>query len=789
MSASRPRRPRRLFWKYVWLLVVLLGAALTVSACLEVYYSYQENKRAMLRLQEKEALAAAGRIEQFVAEVERRIAPLVEAQWDVSVEQLRLDYLRLLREVPAITEVSHLDASGREQLRLSRLALDVFGSQQDLSADRGFVAAKSGKTYFSPVYFREESEPYMKVAVAGAHGSVAMAEVDLKRIWEVVSRIKIGKAGRAHVVDSAGLLIAHPDISLVLRKTNLASMPQVREALGRTDRPFEDAATIARDRGGRRILTASVPIPLVGWTVFVEQPLEEAFEPVYASIVRTGVIGLVALGLSVLASVFLARRIVRPIQALRAGADRIGAGALGQRIEISSGDELEALAESFNRMGAQLQEAYGNLEHKVEARTRELAQAVERLRALGEVTQALSSTLDLETVLHTIVSYANQLAGTEACTVYEYDERAEEFTVRTAENLHEDVVALAQRTPIRRGEGAVGRMAVTRAPVQIPDIGEEGAYQGPLRDVLLRTGTRALLAIPLLHEQHLIGGLTVNKKTPGPFSPDVIELLTTFATQSALAIQNARLYRELEAKSRQLEIASHHKSDFLANVSHELRTPMNAILGFNEMILGGIYGDVPEDIRVPLTDIQNSGKHLLRLINNVLDLSKIEAGRMELSLADYSVQDTVASVRASLASLATQKGLTLTASVQEDIPLVRGDGGRITQCLLNLVGNALKFSREGRVAISIELHGDMLEFRVIDTGIGIAPDRLEAVFGEFRQSDASIASEFGGTGLGLSITKKFVELHGGRIWVESELGKGSTFFFTIPMRVEAVKSV
>jgi signal transduction histidine kinase len=219
-------------------------------------------------------------------------------------------------------------------------------------------------------------------------------------------------------------------------------------------------------------------------------------------------------------------------------------------------------------------------------------------------------------------------------------------------------------------------------------------------------------------------------------------------------------------------------------VSHELRTPMNAILGFNEMILGGIYGEVPDEVRVPLTDIQNSGKHLLRLINNVLDLSKIEAGRMELALADYAVADIVASVRTSLTSLATQKGLVLIASVQDDIPLAHGDAGRIGQCLVNLAGNALKFTREGRVEISVALDGADVHFRVVDTGIGIAPDRLETVFGEFRQSDPTIASEFGGTGLGLSITKKFVELHGGRIWVESALGQGSTFSFTIPLRVE-----
>ena len=248
------------------------------------------------------------------------------------------------------------------------------------------------------------------------------------------------------------------------------------------------------------------------------------------------------------------------------------------------------------------------------------------------------------------------------------------------------------------------------------------------------------------------------------------------------------LNRTLEDRVRQrtaeLQEASRHKSDFLANVSHELRTPMNAILGFNEMILGEVYGEVPTDLKVPLTDIQNSGKHLLRLINNVLDLSKIEAGRMELAVGNYSVQDTVESVRASLRSLAADKSIEFVATVPDDIPLARGDGGRITQCLLNLTGNALKFTRHGRVAISVALHDDRLVYRVSDTGIGIAPDKIDTIFVEFQQGDTSITREFGGTGLGLSITKKFVEMHGGRIWVESELGKGSTFFFAIPLRLD-----
>lgn len=424
---------------------------------------------------------------------------------------------------------------------------------------------------------------------------------------------------------------------------------------------------------------------------------------------------------------------------------------------------------------------------ELERRTLDLTRSVGQLTALADVGRALSSTLDLDAVLHTIVTRASQLAGTDACSVFEYDSATEAFHLRASHNLDEEVAALARRTPVGKGEGVQGRMAVTRQPVQIADIGAEDAYRGPLREVLLRTGTRAVLAIPMLRDDELIGSLTVNKKTPGEFASEVIEMLTTFATQSAIAIQNARLFRELQAKSQQLEIAGRHKSEFLANVSHELRTPMNAILGFNELILDGVYGDVPPEVKVPLDDIQNSGKHLLRLINNVLDLSKIEAGRMELSLSDYLVQDTVDRVRASLSSLAAQKRIALVTAVPSDLPLARGDAGRITQCLMNLAGNALKFTREGRVEIAVDLRGDVLQYRVTDTGIGIAKDQIEAIFGEFRQGDPTITREFGGTGLGLSITKKFVEMHGGRIWVESDLGKGSTFTFAIPVRAEDVK--
>ncbi len=419
---------------------------------------------------------------------------------------------------------------------------------------------------------------------------------------------------------------------------------------------------------------------------------------------------------------------------------------------------------------------------ELEARTTELTKSVGELRALGEVGQAVSSTLDLETVLRTIVSRATQLTGMDGGAIYEYDETREEFHLHATDKLPDELVEALRAAPIRKGEGALGRLAATGEAVQIRDVADESVYQSRVREILIRLGYRSVLAVPLLSENHLLGGLVVNRTSTGEFAPQVIELLKTFATQSALAIQNARLFREIAEKGRQLEAASQHKSQFLASMSHELRTPLNAILGFNEMILGEVYGPVPADISERLQDIQSSGKHLLRLINNVLDLAKIEAGRMELALADYSVQDTVESVRATLKPLAADKGLEFDITVPADTPLAYGDPGRITQCLVNLVGNSLKFTKTGRVAVSVEYRDGLLTYRVSDTGIGIPADKIASLFTEFKQTDASIASEYGGSGLGLSITKKFVEMHGGRIWVESELGNGSTFVFELPLR-------
>jgi len=1149
----------RLFRKYVAVLILLVGGMLLLSSVVNLYFSYRQTKAALVRLQRQQALAAASRIEQFLTGIEQQVRAAMEvpfADAAMAREQREIDFLRLLRDVPAVTEIVQLDADGKVQLLVSRLVPNEIDSRRDLSADPRFTKTRIGSTYFSPVSFRNESEPYLIIAVPWGEGApeVAAAEVDLRAIWPVVSQIHVGVTGYVYVVDQRGILVAHPDLSAVLQKRNLSDLPQIRSAQA-APRATDVTSETTGLRGGRVVTSAALIEPL-GWRVLAEQPLAEAFAPLQGAIVLSAIFFVAGLGLSVLASVLLARRMVTPIQALQEGAARIGAGDLGHRIEVRTGDELEALGKEFNRTAAQLEESYASLERKVEQRTRELAAAnaelhesleqqtatsevlkvisrstfdlqpvletlvenaarlcgaewgiiyrleagllhtaafyhaspefrefwheaelqpghgscagraaqerrtvhipdaladpdyelteaqrrggyrallsvpmlregellgvftmmrnearpftdkqielvttfadqaviaienvrllrelqsrtdalaaanaelsesleqqtatsevlklisrstfeldpvletlienatklcdaahgliyrfdgelfhvgafygasaelrhfweghklppgrgscvarvglerrtvqipdvladaeyeesefqklsgfrtmlgvpmlrkgelvgaiilwrtevrpfvdrqielvatfadqaviaienvrllrelqartdalarsVEELRALGEVGQAVNSTLDLETVLNTVVARAVQLSSARGGVIYGYDEVTQEFsTISGAYGLDDDLRSLLLAAPLRLGEGASGKAAVQQAPVQVADVLAEGTYTVTrVRTVFERHGYRSLLAVPLLFERQIVGVLVVWGSEPGAFAQETVDLLQTLANQSVLAIQNARLFREIADKSRQLEAASKHKSEFLASMSHELRTPLNAILGFNEMILGQIYGEVPQSLLEPLNDIQSSGRHLLRLINNVLDLSKIEAGRMELALADYSVQDTVASVRTSLRSLAEEKGLEFAATVPDDVPLAYGDGGRMVQCLTNLAGNALKFTRQGRVEIAAELRGDRLVYRVSDTGIGIARDKIVELFAPFRQSDATISSEFGGTGLGLSISRKFVELHGGRIWVESELGRGSTFFIEVPLRVD-----
>jgi len=421
---------------------------------------------------------------------------------------------------------------------------------------------------------------------------------------------------------------------------------------------------------------------------------------------------------------------------------------------------------------------------ELQARTGELTRSVHELRALGEVSQSLSSTLDLDTVLNTIVARANQLAGTGSCTVYEYDEVKEEFHLRATNNLPEEVVAVARRAPIKKGEGVAGRVALTHEPVQIADIIAEGAYHGPLLEVLVRNGTRAILGIPLLREDHLVGGLTVNKSTPGEFPPNVVDLLKTFAAQSALAIQNARLFREIEDKGRQLEVADRHKSEFLANMSHELRTPLNAIIGYSEMLQEDAEDLGAEQFTDDLKKINAAGKHLLELINAVLDLSKIEAGKMELYLETFEVAGLVRDIAAVIQPLAAKSANRLEVRCPGEIGTMHADVTKVRQTLFNLLSNACKFTERGTVSLAVSrdvLDGqESMTFSVSDTGIGMTPDQLEKLFAAFTQADAATTRKYGGTGLGLALSRRLCRMMGGDVTVESEAGRGSTFTVRLP---------
>ena len=611
-EAPVPKTRRHLFTKYVALFVAVVCVALLSNGIFDVYFYYKEHKASLIRIQREQAEAAAAKIGQFIKEIESQLGWTTQLPWSAgSIEQRRFDALRLLRQVPAITELAQLDASGKERLRVSRLAMDVVASGTDFSNDPKFMEAVARKVYYGPVYFRRESEPYMTLAIAGTRrdAGVSVAEVNLKLIWDVVSQIKVGERGHAYVVDAQGRLIAHPDISLVLRNTDMSRLAQMRAARGESDSPSETVQE-AENIEGRKVLTASAPVAPLGWRVFVELPADEAYAPLYAALQRLGLILLAALGFAVLAGMFLAGRMVGPIQALRAGAARIGSGDLSQRIAIKTGDELEALANQFNDMAGRLQESYAGLEQKVEERT-----------------------------------------------------------------------------------------------------------------------------------------------------------------------------REVEEKSRQLEIASQHKSQFLASMSHELRTPLNAIIGLTEMMVTNAARFGTEKAAEPLRRVHRAGSHLLGLINQVLDLSKIEAGKLELSPETVTLAPLIDEVIGTARQLAEQNKNRLVVESQENLGSLTVDPMRLRQILFNLLSNACKFTKDGRVTLRVRKVVDgrtWIEFAVADTGIGMTPEQQAKLFEEFTQANSSTARQYGGTGLGLAITRKLARMMGGDVTLTSEAGKGSTFTVRLP---------
>ena len=598
--------------KYAVFFLALVIGTLLASGAIEIYFTFQEHKAALFRLQQEKARSAATRIEQFIRDVERELVLLARSPWGsrpMDLAERRFEYRRTLGRVQPIAEIGWIDPAGREQIRVSRLAMDSIGGGADVARTPRFLETRKGQTWFSPVYFRLESEPYMTVAVPGADGSVLFAETNLKLMWETISEIQVGETGYAYVVDSNGRLIAHPDISLVLQKTEMYSLPT---AANEADE--ERALTVSRDLQGRPVLRAHVRIDSLGWLVFVDLPLNEALGPMRDAILRTIVVLLLGLGVAVLASLALARRMVAPIRRLQDGAARVGRGELGHRIHVRTGDEVQALGEQFNRMAAQLQESYRVLEQKVDERTRELAEA------------------------------------------------------------------------------------------------------------------------------------------------------------------NAELAR-----------ASQHKSQFLANMSHELRTPLNAIIGVTELQLEDAREAGNSDQIEQFDRVLRAGRHLLALINDILDLSKIESGKMEMNIETYPIAVLVHDAAATIAPLAEKNGNRIEVDCPSDIGAISTDPRRLQQALLNLAGNAAKFTENGLITLRVRRESvegaDWMVIAISDTGIGMSREQMSRLFQDFVQADASTTRKYGGTGLGLAIARRFCRLMGGDITVESEPQRGSTFTVRLPAGV------
>jgi len=525
------------------------------------------------------------------------------------------------------------------------------------------------------------------------------------------------------------------------------------------------------------------------------------------------IFGIVALTLLIILAVSLTsikitrRYIARPLLELQNSTGLIASGNLEAPIDTTSQDEIGDLARDLNLMRGsikglvgelreskeKLEDANRTLEQRVEDRTRKLSEALNDLRALNEVGQAVSSTLDLPTVLTTIVSHAVQLSGTDAGAIYEYDEPTEEFHLRTSYRMEGELVEALQTNPIRFDLGTVGRAAAARAPVQVTDIlDEQDLGASRVRPLLRQLGYRSLLAIPLLREGRVLGGLSVYRREAGNFSTEVVNLVQTLATQSVLAIQNARLFREIEDKSQQLQIANQHKSEFLANMSHELRTPLNAIIGYSEMLEEeaedlGQQGFVPD-----LQKIHGAGKHLMSLINNVLDLSKIEAGKMDLYLENFEIAAMVQEVIATVKPLIEKNANTLQLHCADGLGQMRSDVTKLRQMLFNLLSNASKFTERGTIALRVAQEsvngGEWISFSVCDTGIGMTAEQINKLFQAFTQADTSTTRKYGGTGLGLAISQKFCHMLGGEITMSSAPGQGSTFTVRLPAVVAESKA-
>ena len=828
LSEAKPSGTRirsRLFTKYVALFVAVVGVALLSNGIFEVFFYYREHKAALIRIQHEQAEAAAAKIGQFIKEIESQLGWTTQLPWSAgSIEQRRFDALRLLRQVPAITELAQVDSTGKERLRVSRLAMDVVDSGLDLSKDPKFTEAVAHKVYYGPVYFRRESEPYMTLALAGTRkdAGVSIAEVNLKLIWDVVSQIKVGERGHAYVVGPGGRLIAHPDISLVLRNTDMSKLAQVQAAQSGANGESLEGTKNIQDQ---EVLTASAPITPLGWTMFVELPVEEAYASLYAALQRLAIVLAAASLFAVLAGILLARRMVGPIQALRAGAERIGSGDFAQHISIETGDELEGLANQFNEMGARLQESYADLENKVEQRTSELSESLQQQTATADVLKVISrSAFDLKSVLTTLTESAKSLCGASLGMITLRD--GEVMRLRAESGCTPAFVDFMHTHPIRPGrETITGRVFMDGTPVHVADVELDSEYSFGNAPTI--GDYRAVLAVPLMRDGAVEGVLLLGRPAPGSFSQRQVDLVQTFADQAVIAIENVRLFEQVQERTRELSLSLEELGtaqdrlvqteklaslgQLTAGIAHEIKNPLNFVNNFsalsselidelNDLLKSTALGDkvraeiddLTQMLKGNLEKVVQHGKRADSIVKNMLLHSREGSG-------EHRAADINAIVEESLnlayhGARAEKPGFNIT--LQRDLDPKAGMSDlypqEITRVFLNLISNgfyaatkrkeASEESFEPTLSAATKNFGNRVEIRIRDNGTGIPQEVKEKMFNPFFTTKP--AGE--GTGLGLSMSHDIiVKQHGGKIDVDTMPGQFTEFIISLPRTAAA----